>query len=452
MPCVCADLNDRYTDLVNGAATICSTKEQLDSYTLSYAPQHTSWKDKTAEVLFDSDWTTGVATIPVTGQDQATITFTYGTPVTASSLMWAYMYSGLTYTTYGYMFLEYQDLTSGEWVKVSNYVPAVATTAEENIRSTGNNGRHEFGTFDPATASHWRLKRTSSSSLAISEFRLSCTPTILNNMGKVRCTGRFCSVVAQYALPSMVHSRISSSFTASTVSINGDLVVIDGLVDTNYNGYAGDEGPGNLLAHVVVSPGDEDVIWSVSGSGGGFGGDGSWGCHIDPIHFIDSIFRKFGPAYGLATSPWDFGSGGSSSLNTNATMGFNGGAGGGRIRVFARKELNTYGATFTAIGENGKNPVSGSGVVGRGGGGAGGSIQLHAGTRIAGDAVVTVAGGGTSTTTHSGGGGGGGRIAVYTGTSLDDRFVFTTAGGTASTQDCVGAAGTMYTSIAGTHP
>ena len=436
------------TDLSYGEEFVCSTKEALAAYTISYAPQHSTWSDKTANALRDGDWRTGVATIPVSGEEQASIVFTYAQPVTASSLVWQFL-SGASYNYYGYMFLEFFDEDLGEWRQVEDFEMANPTTAKEYIRADGNNGRHVMGYFPPVTASKWRLYRSSSSYLALSEFKLGCAPTMLMNLGDIQCSNPFCSVITQYVLPSLVYARVSSYFKGATVSITSDTIAMDGYIDVNYRGYESDSGPGTALPLVTVAPGDEQIVWNVGGSGAGYGGDGSFSCYFNPAHFVDSIHRKSGPAYGLATAPWDYGSGGGSSLNTNNTLGHNGGQGGGRIRLTAKDEVRFYGGVLTAQGKSGTSAPSGSGVVGRGGGGAGGSVQIHSATRVAGSATVTVNGGGTKSSIP-GGGGGGGRIAVLAGSHIDSEVVLSAFGGSASTGACVGAPGTIYT-VVGNH-
>jgi hypothetical protein len=169
---------------------------------------------------------------------------------------------------------------------------------------------------------------------------------------------------------------VSSSLTlASTANVFADGLGYRG-------GQARDEdgqGPGRSL--------------SAAGAGGagyaGVGGDGSGSAG--------------GLSYGSRTNPNDMGSGAA------AYLGFDGGSGGGLVRLVS-------GGTLNLEGDITVNGTSGSGTVaccspGSSGGGSGGGILISAGN-LNGSGDLSARGGDGGAVSFSGGGGSGGRVAI----------------------------------------
>lgn len=151
------------------------------------------------------------------------------------------------------------------------------------------------------------------------------------------------------------------------------------------------------------------------GTGGSFGGVGGGSCYTTrKCDGANDVL--LGNAYGVASSPWDFGSGGAPGVVHGLPTPDTAGTGGGRIKVQALSRLNVWG-TVDASGSNGGVKTwtpgySWGAVAGRGGGGSGGSVQLI-GREIVGSGTVK-ANGGHVNNGHPGAGGGG-RVALLAG-------------------------------------
>ncbi|CAH1775844.1 unnamed protein product, partial [Owenia fusiformis] len=178
-------------------------------------------------------------------------------------------------------------------------------------------------------------------------------------------------------------------------------IVSDGL------GYASEAGPGK-----------GSRIGANYGSGGSHGGEAG----------SESTGNEAPIGYGSFTYPRDFGSGGGHGTDT---LGYNydGGAGGGAIKIEAKNVLKIDG-NVTASGADG---VSGTWS----GGGAGGSVYLNT-SELDGVGIVGVVGG------DGRNGGSGGRISAYYDTSY---YIgeFSSSGGSHSGGE-TGAAGTVFLS------
>jgi hypothetical protein len=190
------------------------------------------------------------------------------------------------------------------------------------------------------------------------------------------------------------------------ITVLGDATIDAGAgMAVDGRGYSSDTGPGHGLSTDSY------------GSGAGHGGKGG-DCH--PYAYPD--WTRGGPAYGSMTAPVDFGSGGGTAAH--GCNCFNGGAGGGAIRL-------SVAGTFLV---NGRVTADGRGAAS---GGSGGSVFLTVG-RLAGNGATTANGGASGDA--NGGGGGGGRIAIYSDTNV---FIGTmTASGAAGYN--WGGSGTIY--------
>ncbi|MBK8231180.1 MAG: hypothetical protein IPK72_11445 [Candidatus Eisenbacteria bacterium] len=149
----------------------------------------------------------------------------------------------------------------------------------------------------------------------------------------------------------------------------------------------------------------------------GHGGNGGW-----------TQTSGGGLTYGSVTEPVTLGSGGGRDVNS----GYDGGKGGGAIRLIVGGELRVDGGLRS-------DGVDCSGLDA--GGGAGGSIWVTAGS-VTGAGAISASGG---KTLRNGGGGGGGRVALYA-----DAYLFSgtlkACGGQGSVY---GGAGSIYTKVTG---
>ena len=166
--------------------------------------------------------------------------------------------------------------------------------------------------------------------------------------------------------------------TASVdLSISGNLTIdSNSLISADGKGHSGGEGPGGGL---VGEP--------TYGSGAGYGGAGG----------DSSDGMSGGSSYGSAAEPNDLGSGGG---NTNMGPSWEGGSGGGALRLNVDGSLTVAG-TISANGLNGETYC---------GGGSGGSIYITANSLL-GTGIISARGGDGDNVLA--GGGSGGRIALY---------------------------------------
>ncbi|MBI5387026.1 MAG: hypothetical protein HZA90_20320 [Verrucomicrobia bacterium] len=171
------------------------------------------------------------------------------------------------------------------------------------------------------------------------------------------------------------------------LTIASDLTIdATSRIDVSGRGYAGlsDRGGG---------PGGGTGTRQDSNGGGGGGAHGGNGGAPQSIY-------AGGTAYGLPTTPSDWGSAG------GAGYGGSGGSGGGVVRLVVSNHLTLHG-TISANGYNGTAHSWGAS-----GGGAGGSIWIAA-TTLSGDGSISADGGnGPASNEEDGGGAGGGRIAI----------------------------------------
>ena len=230
----------------------------------------------------------------------------------------------------------------------------------------------------------------------------------LNSAGQIDCervalaSGGVFLLNSQLTLPTMeirsggilTHSDSQSGFD---LQITGDMTVeMGGVVSVDGKGYRSGAGPGRGGA------GDG------YGGGGGYGGSGGKGYDGDGLG---------GATYGVVEEPVYFGSGGGMGYDQ-----YDGGAGGGAVRLTVQRSLNVDGA-ITSDG------LTGSGwLTYGGGGGSGGSIYLKVGTLNGAGLISADGGDGYREPNSRCGGGGGGRIAIYT--SRNNFFgIISVAGG-----------------------
>jgi len=181
------------------------------------------------------------------------------------------------------------------------------------------------------------------------------------------------------------------------VTLNAQNLTIDpaSSISADGKGHGPCNGPG--AGDTKVRSVQGFMWWDtfINGGGGGYGGKGGDGG--------DGAIG--GPAYGSFTEPEDLGSGGGTIYYSN--VAWNGGAGGGAIRITAG--TLTVAGSISANGNNGTD-WSGGGINWTyiwGGGGSGGSIYLTT-SALTGSGPITANGG-----DGAGGGGAGGRIAIY---------------------------------------
>jgi hypothetical protein len=175
-----------------------------------------------------------------------------------------------------------------------------------------------------------------------------------------------------------------------TIDVLGD-VTIDptGVIGAVGRGHAASTGPG------AGSMG----TWAGGGGHGGRGGNSGNG-------------SQGGDAYGLASYPDEFGSGGGNDTNNGDPTG---GSGGGKVKLIV-------GGTLTVNGE--VNVGGAPHISAEAGAGAGGSVYVQA-TRVEGSGFIRANGGNAG----YGGGGGGGRVAIYSCTQLINPANITAAAG-----------------------
>ncbi|KAA0147618.1 hypothetical protein FNF29_07265 [Cafeteria roenbergensis] len=185
------------------------------------------------------------------------------------------------------------------------------------------------------------------------------------------------------------------------------------------------------------------------GSGGGHGGDGGTNSMLGSSEATQmcGINSQPGLAHGSATSPWSFGGAGAEGID-GGEVAAAGGRGGGRIRLQGTAWLDLLDAPMVdASGEQPATWVAATGDKVSGGGGAGGSVQIRAG-EVTGRGMVLAAGA-SGHTNHAGGGGGGGRIALFAVAALSPAVELSVRGGRSEVDDRHGAAGTVFTEVAG---
>jgi hypothetical protein len=217
---------------------------------------------------------------------------------------------------------------------------------------------------------------------------------------------------------------INATFTLNPSSwrifVKG-LLTINGTIAHNGNSSAlnsstGAAGAGTVSAFLLVSGGGGNgsagagatagaVIRSTGGMGGTGGSNGAnaggLGGTLTTIAAVEggaNYFRSLpvGPLWGkaigaLGSGGYAGGSGGGGAGGGAGGAGTGGGSGGGSIFIGATKIVSNTGGTISAIGGN-SGAVS---VTNRstGGGGGGGFIYIATATPIAGNIVITVAGG-----------------------------------------------------------
>ncbi len=213
----------------------------------------------------------------------------------------------------------------------------------------------------------------------------------------------------------------SSTNTGVTLNVDSLTVESGGLFSADGLGYPGGYYAGEGLGG---GQGPYSTLGYARGSGGGYGGRGGDGSQ-------DFTVFPGGTTYGDLKAPLDLGSGAGGGLAV--TTRFNGGNGGGAMRLIANISVNIDGE-ISADGSIGPGRIQ-YGVHCGGGGGSGGSIWITA-PSITGSGSITADGG----LSQYAGGGGGGRILVET-ESLDTSIQFSYIGGTGGHH---GEPGTLY--------
>jgi hypothetical protein len=262
-----------------------------------------------------------------------------------------------------------------------------------------------------------------------------------------RCSSLTCSIhifVRSYFL-----LEPGSSLTASTIVIHGPNLTLSGSMNTDSRGFRGDSGPGRGAQVKSIS--------GRSGGGGGYGGQGGCGrqCGFKPCgeeSFGSAADISGGPRYGDDHYPRCFGSGGGTGyynsfdydgcpLGSACAPIFvgGGGAGGGRVAIFAHSLTLSPTTVISAQGGDAE-PKTLVAIEKRkafsGGGGSGGSIWIHSKTILffssfsTSKPFISVNGGSTHSNDYYicdkedldlggqgyGGAGGGGRISLITNT------------------------------------
>lgn len=184
----------------------------------------------------------------------------------------------------------------------------------------------------------------------------------------------------------LTHSTNSGEASALLdITVGNITVKKSGSISVDGKGYAGG---GARSSGKGLSVGLYDK--KGAGTGGSHGGSGG---HSGALNGQTAT-------YGEMNKPEELGSGGAGGKNTS------GGAGGGSVKLTARKEFYIAG-TISCNGADGKEAAGDEKTDG--GGGAGGSICLSANHFSGMGAEITARGGSGHT---SGGGGGGGRIFI----------------------------------------
>jgi len=205
---------------------------------------------------------------------------------------------------------------------------------------------------------HIRVRRQhSSGEIAYGDLRFRCSPAFVDqtNTGIVECTEHDCSVAGQFEqdysfglLDGRIEgSTISVSFSGREASID---VKENGVITADYRGYRPNEGlgvswfdydrthnPAGLVPAGTLD-GPDAVCTNTSarnGLGGSHGGGGGKSCYVSESCAPASVS---GTPYGLATNPWDFGSGGRHSF-VFGSKAAEGGAGGGRVKLESSKYI-----------------------------------------------------------------------------------------------------------------
>ncbi|MFH1745535.1 MAG: dockerin type I domain-containing protein [Planctomycetota bacterium] len=175
------------------------------------------------------------------------------------------------------------------------------------------------------------------------------------------------------------------------------------VINVSGRGFASSEGPGAGV----------DAPYA---GGAGYGGRGG----------LNAYWTGAGEAYGVIAEPTDIGSGG----GRDSDHGYNGGAGGGAVRL-------DMGGIITIEGQILANGANGTQYDA--GGGSGGAIYVTASTLAGGGTVSAV--GGVGGHASNAGCGAGGRIALY----YDSSTYTGTTSAVGGSSNRSGAAGTIYT-------
>ncbi|RPJ32055.1 MAG: hypothetical protein EHM35_11865, partial [Planctomycetaceae bacterium] len=212
-------------------------------------------------------------------------------------------------------------------------------------------------------------------------------------------------IVTNGSVLTLASDSSATGFQGVRITTSYDLTIDAGsAISGDGQGYAGSQGPG---AGATASSGG-----TYYGGGGGYGeqgGNGDGGA-------------QGGATYGSATEPTDLGSGG----------GYEGGEGGGAIRLVVNGTLLLDGGIVCGGAPGGYHA----------GGGSGGSIYLTVGT-LAGAGMISADGGAGG---EGGGGGGGGRIAIYYGTDTFSGTV-TASGGAGFSPGGTGSIFYLHTGV-----
>ncbi|MDO9231183.1 MAG: hypothetical protein Q7U36_01730, partial [bacterium] len=309
-----------------------------------------------------------------------------------------------------------------------------------NFSNTGTITANSLATlnFNGGTSTNsGNFSATSLQNLNITGATVAMDTLYVDNEGVYTCTG-----TSRYTLPATYSMNISSSGTLNhtanpagstpvyCLNLSMTNLTIDGTsaVNVNARGYLG-----GTVANATGYGTGGGIFDETSGGGAGHGGVGGRGTRIGSIG---------GSEYQQTSldQPFDLGSGGGYS----GRSGYNGGAGGGSIKLNISGTLN-HGGSILSNGGNGIGYSS----TNFSGGGSGGSIWIQVGL-IAGSGTITANGGvgGIYSGGYYGGGGAGGRIAIHgTGAGV----LTPTAIGGIGWNNLYGGTGTVYYNVTGTY-
>ena len=229
--------------------------------------------------------------------------------------------------------------------------------------------------------------------------------TSLNVMGTLTVTGNSTILVQG----KNISTTVDGQWAGAGGTINAGSVVIDSgsKISADSQGYMYGRGDGNP----GKGPGGR------GNAAGSYGGLGKYGV----------------TTYGNVLAPVDLGSGGGGTWYYGD---YNGGSGGGAIRMNVTGSINDNG-TITANGGDTGNMTSA---------GSGGSIYITAQT-LAGSGTITANGGNQS---NGNNGGGGGRISITAATNGGfDLSKVAVSGGVVGSSNYIGQNGTAYVNVAG---
>ncbi|KAA0169342.1 hypothetical protein FNF28_02123 [Cafeteria roenbergensis] len=459
---------------IDGDAPKCSSASELmnpaevksvhGAY-LDYAGHNCATSDVEArQFLLDDNDETGVCVNPVTGH-LGGIVLVYDRPVTFSQVRLrlqkpktteARVYQSLRLSTMNNVTASLQD---PDWKQVSGEMTEEAPTpAADGLYAPASDVIY-FTMRHPVAATHVLIEHNTGYALLLGRVEPQCTSTGLSMIPSssgttetapaISCEERGCSLAISLTHPaSIVHAF--GEISGSSVTLRAPHVRVGHDIHADQAGYAAGAGPGSP-GRSIWTPHDPKYsgrtcpeLSVVAGAGGSHGGHGGPSCATSQPCAPSSVA---GVSYGLATSPWEFGSGGQTVfVNGQEAVGY-AGAGGGRVSIeatagdiyFEQSLSKPNAATPPRVSADGQPGVYFSAQSHGGGGGAGGSVSLTA-RAVRGLGVVATRGGAYASASGSGGGG---RVAVRASQGVEPRVSLEVQGGSASAA-CSGASGTLY--------